>query len=57
MLMIRASGLYNALAMNQFIVPNGTISSNSTLKIDGNTAYQVTCKDNNNGNNKNMRYE
>ncbi len=40
-----------------FVVSNGTIISNGTLKIDGNTAYQVTCMDNNNGSSKNMRYE
>lgn len=40
-----------------FVVSNGTIISNGTLKIDGNTAYQVTCIDNNNGSSTNMRYE
>ena len=40
-----------------FVVPNGIVISNGTLKIDGNTAYQVTCIDNNNGPTKNMRFE
>jgi len=39
------------------IPPNGTIISKGTLKIDGNTAYQVTCKDNTNGPTKNMIVE
>ncbi|MEL7671467.1 DUF4013 domain-containing protein [Methanobacterium sp.] len=40
-----------------FIVSNGTIISNGTLKIDGNIAYQVTGIADINGSNKNMRYE
>jgi PsbP. len=42
--------------MQNTVVPNGTILSKGTLKIDGNTAYQVTCIDNNNSSSK-MRYE
>lgn len=43
--------------MRNTVVPNGTMISKGTLKIDGNTAYQVTCIDNSNGPTKNMRLE
>ena len=43
--------------MRNTVVPNGTIISKGTLKIDGNTAYQVTGVDNSNGPTKNMRLE
>lgn len=43
--------------MQNTVVPNGTILSKGTLKIDGNTAYQITCINKDNGSNQSMRYE
>ena len=43
--------------MRNTVIPNGTMISKGTLKIDGNTAYQVTGVDNSNGPTKNMRLE
>lgn len=40
-----------------FRIPGGSIISNGTLQIDGNTAYQITYVDHNNGPNRNMRFE